>query len=126
MIPLKAESNALAGAHAARFWVHTAGATTKPPFPNSVCQVCTPAEAGGWNLLVSAGEDQAALAKDGQKDLPQAADRKPNRYVDQNDAAIRQLAAEVGPAATESLLAKALAEHVYLWITHGIFSKLFR
>ena len=122
VIPLKAESNALAGAHAARFRVHTAGANTKPPFPNSVCQVCTPAEAGGWNLLVSAGEDQAALAKDGQKDLPQAADRKPNRYVDQNDAAIRQLAAEVGPAATESLLAKALAEHVYLWITRKDFS----
>ena len=123
VIPLKAESTALAGARAARYRVQTARATIKPPFPNSVCQVCTPTESRAtWNLLVSAKEDQNLLAKDGQIDLPQAADRKPNRYIDQSDAAVRQLAEAVGAAQTETALAKALSKKVYLWITRKDFS----
>ncbi len=71
---------------------------------------------------MSVGDASRRPLKDATEDLPKSADRKPNRYVDQSDTAVRQLAETAGVAQTEAALAKALSKKVYLWITQKDFS----
>ena len=123
VIPLKGKSSALSTARSARYRVRVAGAEEKPPFPDSPVQTCRPgSEKGRWDLVVQAVADRESSRGKDHKDLPQAADRASNRYIDQKNATIRQLAAEVESAETEAVLAGALAEKVYVWITRKDFS----
>ena len=123
VIPLKSQSPKLEDAKSARYHVVTVETALKPPFPDSSHQVCTPGNGQAtWSLLVSVGDPSRRPLKDAAEDLPKSADRKPNRYVDQSDTAVRQLAETAGVAQTEAALAKALSKKVYLWITQKDFS----
>jgi hypothetical protein len=123
VIPLKRKSSALSTARSARYRVRIAGAEGKSPFPDSGAQTCRPgSEKGTWDLVVQVVTGRESPRTKDHKDLPQAVDRASNRYIDQKDVTIRQLATEVESAETEAMLAKALAEKVYVWITRKDFS----
>jgi hypothetical protein len=123
VIPLKRKSSALPTARSARYRVRVTGAGDKSPFPDSGAQTCRPGgEKETWDLVVHASNDRESSRTKDHKDLPQAADSASNRYIDQKDVTIRQLAAEVEAAETEAMLARALAEKVYVWITRKDFS----
>ena len=84
--------------------------------------MCTPGDdRRTWNLRVTAVGDQKH-PRNIPADQPTATDRKPHRFVDQNDPAIRKLAATVGPKEGDAALANALARQVYSWISRKDFS----
>ena len=122
VIPLKSGSQELVEATHAKYLVRTARPLTTAPFPSSSCQACTATDdAHVWNLRVTADGNSEPL-RENLADLPTALDRKPNRFIDQNDVAIRRLASQVGLVDGQEALAKQLTREVYRWITRKDFS----
>ena len=122
VIPLKFATDLPSEPHELRYRVRTNRPLSKPPFPNTSCQICSSSkDARVWDLRVTAVENEEPT-RDIPVERPTARDQEPHRFVDQNDAAIRKLAATAGSTESEVALANLLAMRVYSWISRKDFS----